>query len=509
MTKHAWLVLNNQLFPGEFYARERAGLVFMAESHDLCTRFRFHKQRLIFFLTAMRHRADRFREDGFRVSYQELTEDAAPKRLEDHLAAFIERQAIDGFLCYEIEDHFLEHRVREFCACRGLSLEILTSPMFLTERALFADYLARNKPFMKTFYERQRKRLEVMVVDGEPQGGRWSFDTENRKKLPKKQRVPDLPKVTDSEHAHRVTSLVATLFSDHPGRASTPWLPTTREGSLAWLDTFLDRRLYLFGPYEDALTGRHDVVFHAVLSPMMNLGLILPNEILEKTMAYATRETVPLPSLEGFVRQVIGWREFIRGIYRHFDKKQRETNFFGHRGALGDCWYEGGTGIPILDDVIEKIDRLAWAHHIERLMVLGNLMLLCEVHPLEVYRWFMEMFLDSSDWVMGPNVFGMSQFSDGGIFATKPYICGSSYLLKMSDYGRGDWCDIVDGLYWRFIGKNRRVFANNHRMSMMVKMYDRLDDARRNRITREAEAFIDRVTRRDCFHPPEDRRYTS
>jgi len=498
MAEAAWLVLSNQLFPATYFSRDKASRIFMAEDRQSQTRFRFHQQRIAFFLAAMRHRADAFREDGFRVDYVRLEDQDEAACLEDLLARFVSRHEIGRLICHEIEELFMERRIEAFCDRHGIALEVLPSPMFLTPRETFAEYLSRRRrPFMKTFYEEQRRRLDILIDGCEPVGGRWSFDTENRKKLPKKQRIPDPPTRMIGPHDRPVERLVENLFPDHPGKASNAWLPTTRAGSTAWLEHFLDFRLPLFGPYEDALTERHDMVFHAVLTPMLNAGLLTPEEIVRSALSRAEREPIPLQSLEGFIRQVIGWREFIRGIYRHYDEIQRNRNHWGHMGALRSCWYDASTGLDPLDAVIGKVGRLGWCHHIERLMVLGNLMLLCEVHPIEAYRWFMEMFIDASEWVMGPNVFGMSQFSDGGIFATKPYICGSSYILKMSDYGKGDWCEVMDGLYWRFIARNRETIAGNPRMSMMARMLDRLEGRRRDRIIDAAERFIERVTARD------------
>ena len=241
------------------------------------------------------------------------------------------------------------------------------------------------------------------------------------------------------------------------------------------------------------MTTRSATVFHSLLSPYLNMGLLTPEEVLDKATARA--DDIPLPSLEGFVRQVIGWREFVRGIYREFSDRQESSNFWDHERELTDAWYHGTTGIPPLDDTIRTAQRLGWTHHIPRLMVMGNLMTLCEIRPASAHRWFMEMYVDSSEWVMGPNVYGMGLYSDGGIFATKPYICGSNYLRKMSDYPKGDWCDIVDGLYWRFIDKHRDFFESNPRLALMPRALDRLDDDRRRCIFAAAEEFLDRHTR--------------
>ena len=282
--------------------------------------------------------------------------------------------------------------------------------------------------------------------------------------------------------------LVESEFPDHPGNARDFRWPTTRTQALDWLDAFVVQRLARFGPYEDAITSRSDTLFHSLLSPYLNMGLITPEEVLEPVTALADR--LPIQSIEGFVRQVVGWREFVRGVYRHFGDEEESANFWGHDREMTPSWYEGTTGIAPLDDTIHAVRRTGWAHHIQRLMILGNLMTLCELRPPTAYRWFMEMFVDSSEWVMGPNVYGMGLFSDGGVFATKPYICGSNYIVKMSDYGKGEWCDVVDGLYWRFIDKHRDFFQGNPRLALMPRALDRLDRERRNRIFSAAENFL-------------------
>ena len=209
----------------------------------------------------------------------------------------------------------------------------------------------------------------------------------------------------------------------------------------------------------------------------------------------AKDEKVPLNSCEGFIRQIIGWREFIRGIYQHYSEKQEASNHFNHHKKLTALWYKGDTGIAPLDDVINKVLKYGYAHHIERLMVVGSLMLLLEVDPQEAHAWFMEMFIDSSDWVMGPNVYGMALFSDGGLFATKPYICGSNYYRKMAGYKEGDWFDGVDGLYWTFIKKNKETFARNPRMSMMVRTLEKIPAARMKQLESAAQQLREKLVK--------------
>ena len=207
-------------------------------------------------------------------------------------------------------------------------------------------------------------------------------------------------------------------------------------------------------------------------------------------MTYHHSKSVRLNSLEGYIRQIIGWREFMRGIYQNYSKEMESGNFFKHNRKMKDTFYDGSTGLDPLDHAIKNASKFGWSHHIERLMILSNIMNLCEVEPKSVYKWFMEMFVDSSDWVMVPNVYGMGLFSDGGIFATKPYICGSSYFMKMMDFKRGDWCNVMDGLYWRFIDRNRKFFLKNPRLSMMVRIFDKMKEDRKKLILSEANKFI-------------------
>ncbi len=485
--KKAFIILGNQLFPHKYFRTYKDHTLFMAEAHELCTHFKYHKHKLLLFLMAMRSFKDELKEKGFKVHYSEMPSKKTQtykKRLKEFLKDF------DEVRIYEIEDKFFEKEIISICKEMKISLEILRSPAFLVERDEFRNYLnSVKKPFMKTFYERLRKKRGVLMKKGKPEGGSFSFDGDNRNKLPKNVDPPPLtfPPPKNRPHFKAVSNIVYKHFSDHPGVCDDFWLATTRKEALKVFDRFLKERLSSFGTYQDSITHRSDFVFHSVISPYINMGLLLPDEVIQKVeKAYHNDKNIPINSAEGFIRQVLGWREFVRGIYQEYDETQQEENFFSHQKKLTPHWYEGTTGIPPLDDAIRKAKRYGYNHHIERLMVVSNLMLLLQIHPQEVYRWFMEMFVDSSDWVMGPNVFGMGQFSDGGIFATKPYVCGSNYLLKMSDYKKGEWCDGVDGLYWQFIERNIDFFKKNPRLSMMARTLEKMDPEKKKRIYREA-----------------------
>lgn len=489
------LILGNQLFPTAFLQEAGVERVVMIEDRFLCEHFAYHQQKLVLVLAAMRAYAQLLQEQGFELTYIPLPEVvavSAAKDFTDQLKSVLSSSGATELVRFEVEGKAMERRLSELARNLGVAERVLPSPMFLCSRQNFRDFLqGKKKPQMAGFYKLQRTRLNLMVEgDGSPKGGRWSFDEDNRKKLPKDVQPPALPLAEIHPVVDEVQQLVQLQFGHHPGSVEDFWWPVTRQGALAWLEDFLLQRLAQFGPFEDAISQRSRTVFHSALSPLMNLGLITPWEVVERTVAFAEENNTPMQSVEGFVRQVIGWREFVRGIHQNYGGKQHKTNFWNHHGKLTDAWYSGQTGIEPLDAAIIEARDYGWSHHIPRLMVVANLMTLCEIEPRDAHRWFMEMYVDSSSWVMGPNVYGMGIFSDGGIFATKPYICGSNYLLKMSDYKKGPWCDVVDGLYWRFIANNRGFFASNPRLALMPRALDRLKPQRREHIFGAAESFL-------------------
>lgn len=473
----------------------------MREDRELCTYFRFHKHKIIFFLAAMRTYAGELRRNlPSQLHYETLADEIADEvSYEEAVERFLRERQITKVHIFEIEDKFFEVRILRKLKDLGLDVEIHRSPMFLTSRRKFREYLSTHRrPFMKTFYESQRRRLNVLVDEhGNPAGGRWSFDEENRLALPANVEPPPPPILRGPapDVVIEVAALCEKQFADHPGQVGDFWLPVDRASAQRWLAHFCESRLAQFGPYEDALAPHSDFVFHSVLTPFLNTGLLTPRDVVTAVLKAAHPKEVPLASLEGFVRQVIGWREFVRGIYRNFSEAQDRLNYFDHQRKLSDAWYRGDTGIPQLDRTLQKVLRYGYCHHIERLMVLGNLMLLLGVHPREAHRWFMEMFVDSSDWVMGPNVYGMALFSDGGVFATKPYICGSNYWRKMSKEKPGDWCDGLDGLYWGFIERHRDLFLKNPRMAMMVRSLDKMDENRKKALRSAAQVWVEKLTR--------------
>jgi deoxyribodipyrimidine photolyase-related protein len=301
---------------------------------------------------------------------------------------------------------------------------------------------------------------------------------------------PRCPKAPKPRKFVEARAYVEKHFPNNWGLSTGPHLfATSREESLSWLDRFMHERLEKFGDYEDAIVHHQPVLYHSVLSPMINIGLLSPQEVLDRVLDFAQRGTA-INSLEGFVRQVMGWREFIHLVYHQSGRQQRTTNYWGFKRPIPDSFRKGETGIAPIDLTIQKLNRTGYCHHIERLMVLGNFFLLCEFDPDEVYQWFMEFFIDSYDWVMVPNVYGMTQFADGGLMTTKPYISGSNYLSKMSDYPKGNWQATWDGLFWRFMDVHREFFLSNPRLGMLVHMFDKMEAGKKKQHLDNAEDFL-------------------
>ena len=487
-----FMILGNQLFSTKHISKYKNSTFFMCEDFGLCAKQKYHKLKIVLFLSSMRSYADILKKEKYKIKYYDLS-DRFEVPYEIKLREYITKNAFKELVSFEIEDKFFENKITKLVRKINIKWKIIESPMFLTPRIEFKEFLHKTrKPMMANFYKISRKKNNILIVDGKPKGGKWSYDQENRKKIPNGIKIPQLIKINETTHTKKIKKFIQKKFSSHPGNVENFWFPTTHRDADKWLNFFIKEKLKFFGDYEDAVDVNNNILFHSILSPLINLGLITPKQIIDKIKKYENK--VKINSYEGFIRQIIGWREFIRGIYQNYNQELEKNNFFNHKRILTKSWYDGSTGLIPLDYSIKNAQKFGWSHHIERLMILANIMNLCEIKPLEAYKWFMEMFVDSSDWVMAPNLYGMGLFSDGGIFSTKPYICSSSYIMKMMNFKKGEWNNIMDGLYWRFINKNRKYFSTNPRLSMMVKIFDRMDSKRKKNILLKANNFIKKNT---------------
>jgi len=488
----------NIIFPHQLFQRspllENGLTIYLIEEFLFFKQYNFHKQKIAFHRATMKHYEVFLTSKNIDVVYIESTQHISDiRKLIPHLAL----KGVTNINYIDPVDNWLQKRIVKECACHTIERTVIDSPLFLnTKEDLQPFFRTDKKKYHQTsFYTDQRIKRHILIdYDGKPAGGKWTFDTENRKKYPAK-KIPPAIQFPDVDRFYKeACDYVAANFSNNVGQLAEHALyPANFETSQKWFQQFLEQRFIEFGTYEDAIVAEYSILNHSVLTPMLNVGLITPKEVIEQSISFAKANNIPLNSLEGFVRQIIGWREFIRGMYESRGSDERTRNFWGFNKKIPKSFYDGTTGIYPVDQTIKKILQTGYCHHIERLMVLGNFMLLCEFDPDEVYRWFMELFIDSYDWVMVPNVYGMSQFSDGGLMATKPYISGSNYLLKMSDYKKGEWQVIWDGLFWRFMDTHRSFFKQNPRLGMLVSMFDKMPVEKRQQHIDNAEKYLTKL----------------
>lgn len=484
--KAATLIFPHQLFRhAPALSREREIFLVEEKLFFLGGRIplKFHKKKLILHRASMKAYQKGLEFQGYRVHYMDLKTDPFE---------ILSQKNIETIWFSDPIDRWLEDRIKTETKKRGMKTFRLPNPGFLTPEDWIFDFFQGADHFSMThFYIAQRKRLKILVENGKPTGGKWSFDPANRKKIPREMAIPAIPSYESNRFVEEAKRYVEKHFPENPGSVDDFIYPITHEASERWLKSFLRRKLKSFGDYQDAMLEKEPFLFHSVLSPMLNIGLLTPDQILQETLAYASQNRVPLNCLEGFIRQIIGWREFMRAVYILKGEEERKMNFFQHTRKLPGSFYQGQTGLYPVDTVIHRLLRHAYAHHIERLMILGNILLLCEMDPDDVYRWFMEHFIDAHDWVMVPNVYGMSQYADGGLLTTKPYISSSNYIRKMSDFREGEWCRLWDSLYWRFIHHHRDFFAKNPRMRVVVNQMDRMGGQRLKQHLDMARSFLD------------------
>lgn len=487
--KEVTLVFPNQLFENN-PAIKADRPVYLIEEYLFFNHFRFHKQKITFHRATMKFYESYLQHQNISTEYIDAKNNLSDIR---EFISHLKQVGTTKIHFIEPFDNWLEKRIKNTAQKYQINYKEYSSPMFVNSIEELKNHFKHNSKLRQTnFYIEQRKTRNILIDSkGKPHGEKWTFDTENRKKYPKGKTPPPIEFPNSNKFYNEATKYTKVYFEDNPGEFNAMFIyPTTFDESKNWLKQFFETRFEEFGPYEDAMVAEEYVLNHSLLSPLLNSGLLTPQYIIKKTLEYTEKKSIPINSSEGFIRQIIGWREFIRGVYYFKGTEQRTRNFWSFNNKIPASFYDGTTGIEPLDIVIKKVIKSGYCHHIERLMVIGNFMLLCEFDPDEVYRWFMELFIDAYDWVMVPNVYGMSQFADGGLMATKPYISGSNYILKMSDFKKGDWQKIWDSLFWRFMHIHREFFLTNPRLGMLVRNFDKMTSQKQNDLLQTAEKFL-------------------
>lgn len=498
------IVLGDQLTPTlSSLAAGDPGLdrVLMAELHDEAIYVRHHKKKIAFLFSAMRHFAEELRALGWTVDYVKL--DAPDNRggFSAQVAHAVARHRPDRIIVTQAGEWRVMQMLQDWQAQFPIPVDILTDDRFLCTPARFAAWAAgRSQLRMEYFYREMRRQTGLLMDGNQPEGGRWNFDAENRKPADVDLFMPRPSRCQPDAITNEVLALVEARFGNHFGDLAPFWFAVTRADAEAAFSAFVQQALPHFGDYQDAMLTGEPFLYHAVISQYLNCGLLDPLRICQQVEAAYRAGKVPLNAAEGFIRQIIGWREYVRGIYWLKMPGYERSNFFGHTRPLPDFYWTAETGMACVSAAVSQTREHAYAHHIQRLMVTGNFAMLAGVDPYALHQWYLSVYADAYEWVELPNTVGMSQFADGGLLASKPYAASGAYINRMSNYCGSCRYDVKQGtgpdacpfnaLYWNFIALHRDKIANNPRMAQMVRTYDKFTVDKQQRIAESAMRFL-------------------
>jgi deoxyribodipyrimidine photolyase-related protein len=498
------IVLGDQLSLGVAALSDvdrRHDVVLMAEVQAECTYVRHHKKKLVLVLSAMRHFAASLRAQGLRVDYVALDDPDNTGSLRGEMLRAVARHRPAAIVATSPGEWRLAEDMRQWEALAGVSVDIRDDTRFFVRVQDFLHWARGKRVLRMEFFYRDLRRRTGLLMDGdEPAGGRWNFDRENRKSLPAKIAVPQPPSYPPDAITQSVIDLVEARFADHFGDAGDFSLPVTRAQAEAALADFIATRLPQFGDWQDAMKTGEPALFHALISTSLNLGLLDAREICSSAEAAWRAGHAPLPAVEGFVRQILGWREFIRGIYWLHMPKYAQRNALDATRPLPAFYWTGDTKMNCLHQAITDTRAHAYAHHIQRLMITGNFALLAGLDPGEVDEWYMVVYADAYEWVEMPNTRGMALFADGGIVGSKPYAASGAYINRMSDYCKSCRYDVRDAvganacpfnyLYWDFFARHEKTLAGNMRVAMPLRTLAKMAPAKRGAIRANAATFL-------------------
>lgn len=479
-------------------------VVLMAEVREEGTYARHHKQKIALILSAMRHFAEELKREGIEVDYVKLDDPCNTGSLTGELERALQRHGAEKALMTEPAEWRLRAAFDEWRDGHRDILDICEDDRFFASHERFHQWAKGRKSFRMEFFYRELRRETGFLMEGdEPAGGKWNFDSENRKALPKKLTPPKRRRFPPDETSREAIALVAREFSGHFGTLDEFGWPVTRKDALSALDHFIEEALPLFGDYQDAMREGEPFLFHSLLSTSLNIGLLTPREVCLAAEKAWREGDVPLNAVEGFIRQILGWREYVRGIYWLKMPDYAEANFLDAREPLPDFYWTGETKMLCISDVITQTRDHAYSHHIQRLMVTGNFALLAGIDPKEICEWYLAVYADAFDWVELPNTHGMAIFADGGLLASKPYAASGAYISRMSNFCDGCSYDPkaragkepcpFNALYWAFLMRNEKKLSKNPRLAMPYRTLAKWDGKRRQSLAREAASFIEKM----------------
>lgn len=498
------LVLGDQLSRGLSSLRDidpKNDHVLMVEIHDETTYVKHHKQKIVLLLSAMRHFAEELRQEVLAVTYVKLEDKGNTGSFTGELTRAIKKLKPKKLVVTEPGEYRVRAMMDEWQTLFSLPIEIRDDDRFFATPAEFKSWAEPRKELrMEFFYREMRKKSGLLMQGKEPEGGQWNYDSENRKALSSKEKIPERLRFKHDTVTQEVIDLVARRFADHPGSLDNFGWPVTRKAALKALDHFIKDCLPLFGDVQDAMKGGEPYLFHALLAPALNCGLLLPFEVCRAAERAYHQGHAPLNAVEGFIRQILGWREYVRGLYWHVMPDYPVSNALEATRPLPDFYWTGITEMNCLRQCVKDTMDNAYAHHIQRLMVLGNFALLAGIRPHEVEDWFLAVYADAYEWVELPNVHGMALYADGGLLASKPYAASGAYIDRMSDYCAScrfspkakdpDLLCPFTPLYWAFLHRNRKRLSNNPRLFMPYRSLDSMAEGLRARHLAAADAIL-------------------
>jgi deoxyribodipyrimidine photolyase-related protein len=477
-------------------------VVLMAEVAEETTYVPHHQQKIAFVLSAMRHFADWLRAEGLKVDYVKLDDPANTGSFTGELLRASKRHRARRIVVTEPGEYRVLAMMREWEATLGIPVEIRADDRFFASKERFARWANGRKSYRMEYFYREMRRETGLLMDGDaPVGGQWNFDAENRKPLPRGKTLPVRKRFPPDAITREVLDLVRRRFAHHFGEPEPFGWAVTRHDALAGLRDFLSHALAHFGDYQDAMQTGEPFAYHSLLSPYLNVGLLTAHEVCTRAEAEYREGRAPLNAVEGFIRQILGWREYVRGIYWLRMPEYATTNALKAARALPKLYWTGETKMNCLAQVVADTRRYAYSHHIQRLMVTGNFALLAGVRPDEISAWYLAVYADAFEWVELPNTHGMAMFADGGLLASKPYAASGAYIDRMSDFCKDCAFDVkvksgprgcpFNYLYWAFLIRNEATLRGNPRMAMPYRTLSTWDVERKAALVREAEAFLD------------------
>lgn len=476
-------------------------VVLMAEVADETTYVRHHKKKIAFLFAAMRAFARQLEQKGVRVRYITLDAPGNTGSIAGEVKRAVVELAPDEIIATEPGEHRLMAEMERWEAHLNAPVEIRQDTRFICSHAAFRDWAGGRKQLrMEYFYRRMREATGILMDDGQPAGGRWNFDAENRKPAKPDLFMPQPPRFTPDASTQAILALVADRFADHFGDLEPFWFGVSHEQAEQALQHFLREALPRFGDYQDAMLQGEPFLYHAVISMYLNAGLLDALDVCRRAEAEYRAGRAPLNAVEGFIRQILGWREYVRGIYWREGPDYVRRNALNASRKLPWFYWSGETTMACMQAALGQTKREAYAHHIQRLMVTGNFALLAGIDPYEVHDWYLAVYADAYEWVEAPNTIGMSQFADGGLLGSKPYAASGAYIDRMSNYcgscaynvkeKAGATACPFNYLYWDFLARNRAALETNPRLAPMYRTLDKMSDERRAEIASDAVVFL-------------------